>query len=274
MGKFKLIALDLDGTLLDDQKHIPDINLQAVATAQSEGYQVVLCTGRPLNGVIPYADQVFGQAPAYLIINNGTNIIKWPQKDLLVDNYLKIQEKESIWSLVAPFLDQGLELAAISYDGLYLVGKETPSAMMEAEARITFSDLSFLPVDHFISQDDLNKCILLGESAVLDQVQAQAEQINFSAVNLIRSQASILEFCLPGINKAQGLAKLCRTLGIQLEEVMAVGDQLNDYEMLAEVGLSVAMGQSHPQILALADKVVASNEAGGVAQAIYELLDK
>ena len=236
----KLLALDMDGTLLNEAKEIPQAHITAIHQAIEKGVKLVLCTGRPLFGVLPYYKKLgLDLQNEYVIVNNGCST-----------------HQTSDWGLV-----DWQELSPADIDYLYDLAEKS-------EVQLTLFD----ETHYFVLKYRMFQGMFLGtESQTDDFEQRFAEELcqRFSGV---RSQPVIYEAMPLGTTKATALSRLAEILKIDSSEIMAMGDANNDIEMLQFAGLGIAMGNASDYVKSLADAVTASNEEDGVARAIEKYI--
>ncbi|WML48793.1 Cof-type HAD-IIB family hydrolase [Neobacillus sp. PS3-34] len=240
----KLIALDMDGTLLNEKGEISEENRKAIAEAQQRGIYVVLSTGRSIATSREHAESL--QLSSFLVTVNGSEI--WDAKGELVErNIVKSDSVKWMWELSQK---HGTKFWATAIDNVW--DEKMPEDILSTEW------LKF----GFVAEDDRIREEILKEL----QERSEFEISNSSPINI--------EVNALGINKAKGLKTVCEKLGIELKNVMAVGDSLNDIAMITEAGLGVAMGNAQQTVKDAANWVTATNNENGVAHAIKKLVLK
>jgi 5-amino-6-(5-phospho-D-ribitylamino)uracil phosphatase len=237
-NEIKLIALDMDGTLLNDEHKISDGNRMAIKDAQDKGVHVVLSTGRSLRKCEKHADYL--ALSSYLVTVNGSEI--WDDKRGLVERNLL--SSESIQWMLELTQKHKIRFWAINTNRNWF--DEMPEDI-HAEDWLKFG---------FNIKDVETRDIILKEL----QEKGEFELSNSSPTNIEVNPA--------GINKAKGLKLVCERLGIEMKNVMAVGDSLNDLAMIKEAGLGIAMGNAQDMVKQAAAWVTTSNNEDGVALAI------
>ncbi|MGC9933960.1 Cof-type HAD-IIB family hydrolase [Priestia aryabhattai] len=236
--EFKLIALDMDGTLLNNQQEISEENRAAIAKAQEQGVHVVLSTGRSLLTCREYAQSL--QLSSYLITVNGSEI--WDESGQLVERKLiDASHIEKMWNLTQ---DHKLNFWAVTTDKVWR--DEFPEDIASQE---------WLKFGYDIPDDALREEVLKQIAGISD-----FEISNSSLTNL--------EINALGINKAKGIMTVCDRLGISMDEVIAMGDSLNDMAMIEAAGCGIAMGNAQEAVKEAADWVTDTNVNSGVAKAI------
>lgn len=268
----KLLVLDIDGTIAGESNQISKPVKLAIAAAQKQNIQVTLATGRMYRSALPYYEQIETKLP--LIAYNGA----WIQNpDTQEKEHLPIG-KEIALELLNYFESPGMN----SYFGVHcyledqLYVKEiTPSTQEYAER----SQVAAIPVG------DLRKILQVNPTKVL-AIAHQPQMIkkcfpdlktrySREKVHLTQSSDNLLEAMHPQVNKGKAVQYLTeKVLGIKPTEVMAIGDNFNDLEMLQYAGVSIAMGSAPPEIKQVAHWVAPDVEADGVAVAINKFLEK
>lgn len=236
--QIKLIALDMDGTLLNRDHTVSEANRVAIQAAMDKDIHVVLSTGRSLATCREHADSL--NLTSYLVTVNGGEI--WDKEKKLVErNSLKHEDIQLMWNLRNEYQT---DFWAISTDKVWY--EEFPEDIYAHEWLKFGFDIS--------------------DGAVLKTVRAILAEND--ALEISNSNPSNLEVNAAGINKANGLKKVCSLLGITMDNVIAMGDSLNDYTMIREAGIGVAMGNAQEKVKKVADWVTATNDDDGVAVAI------
>ncbi|MBR3117932.1 Cof-type HAD-IIB family hydrolase [Oceanobacillus profundus] len=234
----QLIALDMDGTLLTSDLEVSHRTQMAIKQALEEGIHVVLSTGRGIHTCYPYAEQL--QLQSYLITANGGQI--WTvEKELLDQHLLDAALIEKMYNLGTQV---GVEMWMISTSGVFR--EETPG---------NFNDYEWLK---FGCQSE--------EKQKLDIMISELSK--YEELELTNSLPINVEVNPKGVSKARALQFLCNKIGITMDEVMAVGDSLNDIKMIQEAGIGVAMGNAQEAIKKVANHETDTNNNDGVAKAI------
>ncbi|MGG1401061.1 Cof-type HAD-IIB family hydrolase [Bacillus salipaludis] len=234
----KLIALDMDGTLLNDKGEVSKGNREAIKEAQEEGIYVVLSTGRSLRTCREHADSL--ELTSFLVTVNGSEI--WDDKRELVErNLMNADLIQWMWELSK---QHSTKFWAISTKQNWF--NDMPEDLHSFE---------WLKFGFDIDDDEIREIIK-------KELQAKGE------FELSNSTLKNIEVNPLGINKAKALKIVCERLGIDMENVMACGDSLNDIAMIKEAGLGVAMGNAQEIVKETAEWVTAANNEDGVAKAI------
>ena len=261
---YKLIAMDLDGTLNNSQKHITDITRAALMQAQRQGIRLALASARPSPGLFKERDilglQDFG---GILMSYNGGRIVDAATGSTLFETAMDLgQTKQVLRQLealpVTPILDDGRQFYVTDAQGYKVPYECRNNNMVCTEVENLADFLTFAPIKILMS--------VLPEA--LPQVQQQIAAFLPQSLTVVQTADFYLEVIPKTINKGQGIRDICRTLGISPGEVMAFGDAANDIPMLREAGMGVAMGNASAETKAAADYVTSTNDEDGIAAAL------
>lgn len=260
--KYKLVAMDMDGTLLNSKRSITIETLFAIKKGMECGIKFTISTGRPLLGIKKYIDILGLDTP--VITYNGACVVN-PltceilfKKDLLPIDAKKIYELGMkydvlmcVWSndtLYANRFDDRLE----SYRSL---SGATPVLITDFEE---------------INKQGISKILWANEPSKIEKYQKELNPEMFENVTYVTSQPIFLEFINKDVSKGVALDFIAKRFGILQDEVVAIGDGLNDYEMIEYAGLGVAMENAHEEIKKIADYITGSNDDDGIADVIFE----
>lgn len=268
----KLVAIDMDGTLLDSSKKLPEENRKTIQDYAEKGIIFAFCTGRVMNEM----ELISGELPwvRYAITCNGAYV-----KDLQSDNSnneifsdsLTMEEVRYIfYTMKEKGFDMMFELQA---DGVVYAQKdciEAPEKYGVEYIRDLISKTR-VPIDNieeYINDrtKDVGKINIFFPTT---EIRNQAlEEFKYMEFDFTYSEPTNIDINRKGSDKGKGLAMLAKYLEIDMSEVMAIGDNYNDIQLLQTAGLPVAMGNAPDDIKALADYVTLSNDDSGVAYAI------
>ncbi|MDT3427634.1 Cof subfamily protein (haloacid dehalogenase superfamily) [Paenibacillus forsythiae] len=245
---YKIVFFDIDGTLVNEEKEIPEDTLRAVSRLKQNGVEPVIATGRAPYFIKPLAEAL--GIDSYVCLNGAYVVYKG--KTL----YKRALPKETIQALIT--------LAARNGHSLVFEGEDTYFADSENHPFVTES-VNTLKVDQpgfdpdFWKNNEIYQMFLHCES----HEEALYEEL-LSQLRLIRWHPLAMDVLPPGSSKAKGIEAMLSMLGISTGESVAFGDGLNDKEMLELVGMGIAMGNSHEELLPYADYVTSHVDEGGI----------
>ena len=266
----KLIAIDMDGTLLNSKKELLEETKQYFKEFHTKGTEtlLVLCTGRPETGIRPYLkDLGYLEENHYIISQNGANIYESQTGNRIMDAFV---DSEKIQKWIELGKKHGVSVMGAGVDYYYSFD-EDPTEWMEFDVKIVNGSLKRITKEESLSTD-FYKILLLGDVEQLDEFETIIPQEWRDEFYVVRSQKYLIEVLTKGVNKAFGLEKLAKELNIQPSEIAAIGDAANDIEMLEYAGLAIAMGNASEKVKAIADIVTDTNENNGVIKAIDKLI--
>lgn len=264
----KLIAVDMDGTLLNNEKHIAEAQREALKKAASAGIKVVLCTGRPLFGVLPlYKELDLSSNEGYAILNNGCEIRKTENWTLV--RSFELTEKE-IFYLHSLVKDYDIDFTLSDDKHYFCVGKK-PNKYTMRDGELVYVPITEITLEEAMSgKYRMFKAMYVGDMDELTKFQENLPADINKFYSICRSQKIILEAMPVGADKGQTLKFLVEQLGIERSEVMAIGDGNNDVEMLGYAGIGVAMANGTEAAKNSAKYITDTNENDGVAKVIYK----
>lgn len=264
--KIKVIAIDIDDTLVDEEKKLTDSVKIAIKKAKSAGIKVVLCTGRPLAGVLPLLEQLQlgGQQEQY-VVSFGGSLVQTTDGKIISSVPLGYEAYVDLEYLARK---NGLHFHAISKDRIYTADRDI------GEYTIYESSLVSLNVSYRTPAEmrgvKIVKAMFVDQSEVLDA--ALQDYTEFAKledrVTFTRSTPFYYEANTKGVSKGSALKKLCEELNLTADNLMAIGDGGNDLSMIEYAGIGVAMGNAIPELKKSAQIITADNNHDGVARAI------
>ena len=248
--KYKMLVLDLDGTLTNNYKEITPRTKEALMQAQAKGVRVVLASGRPTYGITPIANELMlTNHGGFILAFNGGKIIDYTSRETVFEQTIGKPEVEALYN-------------AADKDNNYV----------EHEAFI--NKLPVTHCDNFVEdlQYPINKCLIVGDPTPLHELELQLSKDLFGQVEVYRSAGFFLECVPPGVDKAKSLERLLAMVNIDKDDVIAVGDGFNDLSMIEYAGLGVAMDNAPGEVKSRANFVTSSNDEDGVAKVIEKFI--
>jgi Cof subfamily protein (haloacid dehalogenase superfamily) len=270
----RLIALDIDGTLLDSRWQIPEANRAAIAEATRRGIEVALVTGRRYDFALPVALKI--EAPVTMIVNNGA-VIRTYDGQTHLRHLLSRETATRVLELTRPWRD----CTAIVFDRRR--ENQIMLESMESDDPIRTNyytrNREFLgvanPLESCLTEDPI-QVMLSGDVARMRDAENVLRTASFAAEYALAATVyesrnfSMVDVINPVCSKGASLAEWAGLRGVAREEVLAIGDNHNDLEMLTFAGIPVVMGNGVPELKGFGWHETASNDEGGVAAAIEQ----
>ena len=267
----RLVAIDIDGTLLDSTWQLPDRNRDAVTEAVRRGIEVAIVTGRRYDFAKPILDLL--PCPVTAIVSNGA-LVRLHDGRTPVKHLLPRSIARNVLAETRPWRDSAGLVFDRPIDGQVIfekIDRTHPSRRAYADRNRAFIR-EIQPLEDALTEDPLQVMFngpVASMRAIVNHLRTLPIASAFSlAVTEYESRDFTLVDVLAGCTKGSTLTEWMAHQGYRRDEVMALGDNLNDVEMLEAAGLPVVMGNAVPELLARGWTVTASNDEAGVAQAI------
>jgi len=265
----RLIAIDMDGTLLDPTHSITPRVKQAITRARAHGVQVVLASGRPVAGMAPYLQELgIAGEQDYCIACNGSVVERISDGHRVVEYPLSHDDFQFCAGIARAL---GVHFQAMDGQRLYTTSRDI-SPYTVLDSHLSHMPLSYRAVEEIEPSMQFIKLMMIDEPAVLDAAIQRLPSALTDRFAVLKSAAFFLEIFDHRAGKGPSLQKLADQLGIDRSQVMAIGDQENDLTMLQFAGTSVAMGNAVDAVKQTALHRTASNAEDGVALAIERLV--
>ncbi|MDY6012535.1 sugar-phosphatase [Clostridium sp.] len=267
---YKLIALDMDGTLLNDDKVVSERNKEALRKAKELGVYVVLASGRPIEGLLKFLEELdlLGEDD-YVLSYNGCLVQKTKSREAVCDVTLKGRDLKYLKELAD---EAGLNIHAFSKEKGLITPKENKYTTYEAHHNgIDFHIDDFKDIK---DEEDIIKVMMIDEPEILDAGMKKLPNEVYEKYSVAKSAPFFLEFFNKEANKGVGVKLLANHLGIKREEVITVGDEMNDFSMIEYAGLGVAMGNACDKIKEISNFITDTNNNDGVAKVIEGFIIK
>jgi Cof subfamily protein (haloacid dehalogenase superfamily) len=253
----RLIAVDLDGTLVPQSDGVPDGVFEAIARVQDHGAVVVAATGRSVS-TTGYVARAAGMHD-FAVVSNGAMLVSIDPESVIEARTFDARALLTQLTELLPRATYAVERS----DGVFLTSRMFVDRGVSLDIReVTHEELVRDPVVRVIVRSDDHLDAGLG---------SMARHLDMHSIAFGVTDVAWLDLGIKGVTKATGLQALCDRLGISASEVLAIGDSMNDAEMLTWAGTSVAMGSARPEIKALADHVTGSTPGAGVVEVLDQL---
>lgn len=284
---YKLIVIDLDGTMLDSYGQVTQNTKNAIKNAIEKGIDVVIASGRPIDSIKSIAKDIGSEK--YFIAGNGALIYDIPKDEILYDKYMKkekvleiikICEENSISYNV--YTDKTILAKSLKYNVLYYY-KENLKKPEDKRTHINIVENIYDYIQKMQEEKFLKITICDDSKAIFQSIIRKLEQIkDIEILDVSHMSRKVIEqgteqipieyyyteVSSENVDKWYAIEFLMKKLQIQKEEIITIGDNSNDKKMIKEAGLGIAMGQSMPQLKVIADYITNSNTEEGVAKAI------
>lgn len=271
MDKYKLIAVDLDGTLVRSDQSISQRTIDTLVHLQKMGVKVTVASGRPTYGTAHVADTLrLDEFGGYVMSYNGGEIYDWSTKSRM---HAQTLNKDIIPYIYIYAKEHGLPV-------MTYFDKEVVSEV-EDDEYINYSvmrnRMTLRRVDDFVTTvqgADIVKCIIVGDPTLLPAMETELRETLKGKAGVFRSEPFFLEMVPEGIDKAKGLSILLNKIGVKREELIAFGDGYNDISMIEFAGMGVAMENAAKEIKNAADFVTRSNNDDGIVYALEKFIPR
>lgn len=290
---YKFVAIDLDGTLLNSYGEVTKDTKEALLKAKSQGVEIVLSSGRPISSTESLAKEI--GVDNYLISGNGAAVYDIKNQKLIMDRFLTKQQVLNIAKLCEEnsffynvYTEDEVIANSLNYNVLFY-HKENLKKIEEKRTHINvvqniakyieesgkekFLKITVCDESQFIFNSIMKRLKLIDGIDVLETEYMSRKKIK-SGTEDVSIQYFYTEVTNQNVNKWSAIEFLIDKLNINREEVVAIGDNMNDIEMIQNAGLGVVMGNSNPKMKEIADEIVADNNSEGVLEAFNKFILK
>lgn len=265
----KLVAIDIDGTLLDSNRKISPKVKETLKKANDSGMYIVLCTGRPLPGVKEQLAELdlYGDND-YVITYNGS-LVQATKSNEIISQYTLSYDDFLEIELMARKV--GAHLHTIDDTAIYTANRDIGKYTVH-EAYLVDMPLKYRTVDEMTPDLSIIKMMMIDEPEILDKAISQLPEEFINKYTTVKSTDFYYEILNKEASKGNALAKLAEHLGISQAETMAIGDNENDLSMIEYAGIGVAMGNATDSVKQAADVQTTSNDEDGVAEILLQYI--
>lgn len=261
--KYKLIALDVDGTLLNDNHELSEQTKKTIQEVSRSGAEIVLCTGRGPQNSIPFMEQI--GLTGYVISHNGAATVDVVTKEVV---HQFAMDTKALLPYMDYFRKQRVHFDVNTAFHMYVDNVEG----MAVEVRSMYENFLMLPVnlpplEEFT--EPVVKVTAFDHADVLDKVHEEIGKWT-PEFNILRSGEYFVDLMHPDASKGNALKQLAERRGVRQDEILAIGNYYNDITMLTFAGLGIAMDNSPLEVKAAADALTLSNNEDGVHAALLK----
>ncbi|MDF2503706.1 Cof-type HAD-IIB family hydrolase [Clostridium sp.] len=270
---YKLICIDMDGTLLNDKKEVSEENLNALKMASEKGVKIAVCTGRLFASARYYAELIGVKAP--VIASNGAYIREKDRDDVIYELSLGVDKCKKIQSIIDKYdfnvyynkYDSVFTEAEFSKDNTYAAMNKILPDKNKIKL-ITTKDINKVIEEQ---GDNILKCICISDDyESLDK--AREEILKVGEYEVVSSNRDNIEIMIKGVAKGRAVKVLADFYNISREEIICIGDNENDLSMIDYAGMGVAMGNATDVVKKIANYVTDTNNNAGVAKVIEKFV--
>jgi Cof subfamily protein (haloacid dehalogenase superfamily) len=262
---YKLLALDLDGTLLNSRNEISDNNKQMIRKAKEQGTEILLISGRPYVSMKYIADELKLEE-CLIVALAGCDIRKYPSDESIFCSKLS-KDQIQLLNMISNKLECYLQIFRL--DGSYYYPKKTIySQMYEDYFQYSGNEIDF----NNIVFDDICKAMYIMEPEELLEKEAEIKNLLHKGLRAEPIWENIIDIYSDEVDKGKGIMYVANQLGISCDEIIACGDEIVDLSMIQKSGLGVAMGNAVDRVKEIADIVTLTNDDDGVAAVIEKYI--
>lgn len=269
---YKLIATDMDGTLLDEEHGITKENVEAIVKVQREkGVKFVLASGRPSYAMFEYAKELqMDKYEGYVLAFNGGELIDMKTNEVIFHEGLDKQDIENVYKV-----SKEINVPMILYVGDTIYGTEaTEGVMYEADqCKMKFQKFDSLEELEKKGIDKTTKCMIIGTPEEVLMAEKHMNKVHGNDYFIAISKPIFLEIANKNVDKGKTLKKLGEIENIKPEEMIAVGDSANDKPLLELVGMPVAVENAIPEIKSISKFISTSNVEHGLKTVIEKFFE-
>lgn len=260
----RLLAVDLDDTLLNEKSEVSEANKRAIQEAVARGVIVTIATGRMFESAQKIAKEIGLDVP--LIAYNGALVESAISEEVLMKTCV---DEDAAAAVLAMFREKDWYIQLYRNDTLYVDTATDDTRDYERRVKTKAVEIGD---ELYQNPRDILKMLAVNDADKLDYVEEVVQTTFRGKVFAPRSRPRLLEIVNATVNKGEALRFVAEKFGVKQEEVMAIGDSNNDVAMLEYAGLGVAMGNASPRVKEVAQVVTANNEEDGVAKAIEQYI--
>lgn len=265
---YRMIVLDLDGTLTNGKKEISPRTKKVLNTLKSQGGIIVLASGRPTFGVMPLAKELeLHKSGGYILSYNGGRIIDCATGETIFAKELPVASNRKIIRMAREH-----KVNILTYEDDVIITPDAACEYVRKEASINKLDVKEIQKMEDYVQFPVVKFLMLDQGDHLAKVESKVKTALGQDYSVYRSEPYFLEILPKGIDKAESLKLLLKKIGVEREEMIACGDGYNDLSMISYAGLGAAMENAVLPVKEAADYVTYSNDHDGVAHVVEKFM--
>ena len=266
---YKLVAIDIDGTLINDQRELTQEVYNEIQRVRDRGVKVVLCTGRPINGALPFAKKLnMTDKEDYIITFNGALVQNISTKEPIAQIPLSYNDLIDLYHLS---LQLETPMHFFDKEAVYTPNRDISHYTLY-EAYANEIPLRYRTVEEIPKGFTTPKVMFIDDPEKLDITISKIPEPFRERYAMVKSAPFFYEILHPEVSKGNAVKQLAERLSIKREEVICIGDGGNDLSMIEYAGCGVAMANAVPEVKAIAQFQTKSNNEHGVAYALQQLI--
>lgn len=271
----KIIAIDLDGTLLDDDLRISYETVNELRLAKKYNYEIVICTGRPLASAKIFTDIINKKEPIirYLVLLNGSSIYDLKINKIIKSYNLNSNVINKAVDYLNKYKNENINLVAMNNNEFLTVSNIELSDETIEDARKNFMNVNKINEYELSKKYDINKIFFISDKNTMNELEEELYCLFNHDSNVVRSSDLIYEILHKDTDKGKGLEVLSNILHIDKKNIVCIGDELNDLPMFDISGTKIAMKNGNPILKNKADFITKDNNNSGVAYALKKYLN-
>lgn len=258
-----LIAIDMDGTLLNSQNKVDQAQLAYLeGLAKQPDTSIVISTGRPIEGVVKMIPFSLREK-LYILALNGSMVVD-PNDHVLFQSSLEFEDIKRLFAFSKEV--NGTVCVLDAYHFYHL--SEEVTDLMKYDVSLNKMELLPTSLEELSNKNDVTKFLLFIDPERIDTIRENLPKELHQKYSVIFSQPYLIEFLPKDVDKASSLLKLAKHLSVDQDHITVIGDGLNDITMLEVAGVSIAMENAVPEVKRIADYITLSNDENGVKYAL------
>lgn len=269
MSKFKMLCLDIDGTLLNSKHKITEITKEVIRiVANEEKIPVILVSARMPKGILFLQKELNIMQP--IICYSGALVMD-DKGNALSSSYIPISDVRLVYNFAKEI---GVHISLYKDDEWYIEEIDEWARQESEITNISSNIKNYTDLFNVWEEEGLgpNKILCMGESNNIKLLDTRIKSYHSNNLNIYNSKPTYLEIMPSNASKTSAIELLCKKFSIQKSEIIAMGDNYNDINMIEFAGLGIAMGNAPEGVKVYADEVTLSNDEDGVAEAIKKYI--
>lgn len=268
---YEILALDIDGTITDSRRELPEAVRQGLIDIQKAGKKIVLATGRADSGVAGLIKELeMDRYGSFVATYNGAKLRQCDTGEIISNQTFPQEMIRPVFEVVRCYSD--VDMSTVTTDAMYSYYKTEPNPYTKLESGICGFPITKIEDPSLEINFPVNAFLVTADPAILVTVCEQLNMIFSSVLDIYLSDPYFLEVMPKNIDKANSLQILCDHLGLTRENVIACGDGQNDISMIRFAGLGAAMGNASDKVKDAADYVTLTNDENGVLHVIEKFM--